>query len=216
MPCTFFFQPSRSRVAPIREGKRFIVHGSYNVPGVGQSRWDADQLFDCELHPNPELPGWWSHTFHVSPAASELNVAFWDPTTDSWDNNGYKGRDYHVPIRAGQTQEIAAVQAAARTTFPVEFLWTAAPGSTGVTVSPARDRVLPLARVAGDPGLWAASVEVPAGLEVSFKVAEGGKLFVVGPVRVFGPMRLNAGRLGALRTAPPGGPTADDSARVAR
>lgn len=81
MPCTFFFQPSRSRVQAIREGVRFIVHGSYNVPGKGASRWDAEQLFDVELRRNPELPGWWSHTFNVSPVATELNVAFWDPST---------------------------------------------------------------------------------------------------------------------------------------
>ena len=162
-----------------------------------------------ELYPNPELPGWWSYTFNVSRAASELNVAFWDPSTDSWDNNGAKGRDYNIPIRAGVQGGVEAKQAS-RVTFPVQFTWAAASDSSAVTVSPARDRVVTLKRVPGDGALWSGAVEVPGGLDVSFRVEEGGKVFQVGPVRVYGPMRLNAGRLGALKA----GPSA--MARVAR
>lgn len=131
---------------------------------------------------------------------------------DSWDNNGAKGRDYHVPIRPG-SPEIVAAHRAARVTFPVEFLWTSAPGSSSVTVSPARDRVLPLKLMPGERTLWSATVEVPGGLDVFFRVEEGGKDFTVGPIRVFGPVRLSAGRLASMRSNTP---SASESARLAR
>ena len=96
-----------------------------------------------------------------------------------------------------------AANRAERITFPVAFVWAARAGTRAVTVSPARDRVVALQPQAGAGGelLWAGSVEVPAGVDVYFRVeveeesSRRLRRFEVGPLKVYRAMRLRAAQL---------------------